>query len=881
MQKSIFKSHLALRLVFYIFLFSSVVTLTSTGIQLFFEYKRDIDHINSTVDQIKQTHVSTLISSLWVYDLTMLEIELQGIKELPDVGHVSIEKNNNSIISVGKNIDEHFLNFDFPLKYTHRGQELTLGTLKVDVSLLGVYKRLKDRVIIILVTQAFKTFLVSSFTFFLFFFLVGKHLKTMADFAKAFSLKNLQTPLLLERPKDGNLEKDELSLVESAINEMRVNLIQEIDSVRASQEALAKNEQRFRSLVDNIPGVVYRCELIFPWKMTYISELVKDITGHHADDFLTDTIIFGHLVHPDDCLQIERVINEMIESRQPYEIEYRILHQNGTIRWVHENGRAIYNEDQKALWLDGVIFDITTKKQAEKKLAEKEILLQTIIENASDAIFFKNVDGRYVLANTATLNAIGKSENEVIGKTDYDLFPEESAKIIKQVDSVVMNSNKPVLAEERLQTSYGDTYWHANKSPLRDKEGNLLGVVGISRNITDIKNAQSEKQELKKRLMQAQKMEAVGTLAGGIAHDFNNILGVIIGYTEMAKEDVPKGSKIFDDLQQVLEAAIRAKDLVIQILAFSRQHEVKPIPLQLQTLVKETLKMLRASIPTTISIEDGIESNCGIVLADPTQASQILMNLCTNASQAMENKGGILKIDLKPVIKKKDDITFPIKLKPGSYVELAVTDTGLGINPEVIEKIFDPYFTTKEVGKGTGMGLAITHGIISEYGGDISVESKIGEGTTFRVYFPSISKDELPNFQTKEEIPHGKERILFVDDEELLTTMGKVILERLGYHVTTRQSSIDALTTFQNDPNAFDLIITDQTMPGMTGSDLSRRMLQLRPNLPIILCTGYSNVIDEQTAKSLGIREYAMKPLRKSAIGKLIRKVLDEPQVKT
>lgn len=870
-----FKSRLAIRLVFFILLFSSVITLLSTGAQLFFEYKRDLGQINSTVDQIRQAHLSTIIKSLWVYDLTMLETELQGIKELPDIGYVGIYKDNKVIISAGQPLRDHYRRHSFSLPYTHKGQELALGTLQVDVSLLGLYQRLRERVIIILVTQAFKTFLVSSFTFFLFYFLVGRHLNTMAEFARSFSFKNLKKPLQLARHKAGSQERDELSLVEAAINEMRVNLIQEIDFVRSSQKALAKSEQRFRSLVDNIPGVVYRRDLKFPWKVFYISEMVEGFTGYPVEDFLSGQLLFGNLLHPTDAAEVETRIQEMLEKGQPYEIDYRLTHKDGTVRWLFEKGRAVYDEAGNPLWVDGVILDITEKKETERQLDKKELLLQSIIENTSDAVFFKDAAGRYVLANTATLKAIGKAEHEVIGKNDFELFPAASAKTISKIDSAAMAADGPLLAEEKLRTSSGDTYWQANKSALRDPAGNLLGLVGISRNITEIKRNQLEREELKKRLIQAQKMEAVGTLAGGIAHDFNNILAVIIGYAELARDDVPPASKAVSDLDKVLEAGNRARNLVKQILAFSRQAEAKPIPLQLQSLIKETLKMLRASIPTTITMREDLDSSCGVVLADPTQVNQILMNLCTNASQAMEEHGGLLTVSLKKIYKNKDDRQLPVKLKEGPYVELAVSDTGTGIGPDVIDKIFNPYFTTKEVGKGTGMGLAIIHGIIREHGGEIAVESELGRGTTFRVYFPSVSRAQLPVLEKPAAIPQGSERILFIDDEELLAEMGKNMLERLGYQVTVRQSSIDALSTFQNDPNSFDLVITDQTMPGMTGSDLARRILQIRPGMPIILCTGYSNLIDAESAKAMGIREFAMKPLSKGAIGKLIRKILD------
>jgi two-component system cell cycle sensor histidine kinase/response regulator CckA len=370
-------------------------------------------------------------------------------------------------------------------------------------------------------------------------------------------------------------------------------------------------------------------------------------------------------------------------------------------------------------------------------------------------------------------------------------------------------------------------------------------------------------------------MEAIGTLAGGIAHDFNNILSVILGYTSMAKDDAPQDSKLAGDLQNVLKAGYRAKDLVKQILTFSRQTEIERIPIRVQSLIKETLKMLRSSMPAIIKIQENIDQKCGVILADPTQIHQILVNLCTNANYAMEESGGILKIELKNISIDRGQRQSALHIEPGEYVELVVSDTGSGIGPDVIDRVFEPYFTTKGPGKGTGMGLAIIHGIVKECGGAVTVESELGKGSVFHVYFPLIEHEELPPLEDTEDIPLGKERILFIDDEELLLKMGQNMLERLGYSVTVRRSSLDALSTFQNCPEDFDLIITDQTMPDMTGTDLARRMMQIRPDMPIILCTGHSNLIDEATAKSLGIREFVLKPLTQKAIATLIRKALE------
>jgi PAS domain S-box-containing protein len=525
--------------------------------------------------------------------------------------------------------------------------------------------------------------------------------------------------------------------------------------------------------------------------------------------------------------------------------------------------------------IQGIIdaFNRLTSSLQERDSALREA--NTII-NRSPAVAFlwKNQETwpvEFVSENVVKL--VGYSRQELIdGMVSYvDLiFPDDRPKVAAEVASATKEGGLATFAHKpyRIRAKNGVVKWVKEQSYIRrDLQGGISHFEGIVLDIT-------EEVELEERLQQAQKMEAVGTLAGGIAHDFNNILMVILGYSEMARDEAPVGSNIAWELEEVITAGNRAAELVKQILAFSRQAKVERISLQLQSLIKEALKLLRSSIPTTIEIKEEIDSRCGPVLVDPTQVHQILMNLCTNANHAMEKKGGVLTVALKPVVIDRENCAPVGDLKSGEYTVLMVSDTGTGIAPEVMPKIFNPYFTTKMVGKGTGMGLAITHGIVADYGGAIIVDSTAGKGTTFQVYLPVADQQEEPAAEDAGLLPMGCERILFVDDEKLLVQMGKEMLSRLGYKVTTRDNSLEALATFQNSPADFDLVITDQTMPNMTGLDLARRMLQIRPDMPIILCTGYSNLVDANKAKSLGIKEFALKPLTKGMVAKLIRKAL-------
>ena len=384
-----------------------------------------------------------------------------------------------------------------------------------------------------------------------------------------------------------------------------------------------------------------------------------------------------------------------------------------------------------------------------------------------------------------------------------------------------------------------------------------------------------EKATLQEQLSQAQKMEAIGTLAGGIAHDFNNILTAILGYAEMSREYIPESNPAHAMLPKVVEASLRARDLVKQILDFSRKSAMTRIPLQIHLLVKETLKLLRASIPATIEIKQAIHADCGYILADPTQIHQILMNLCTNAAQAMED-GGVLQVTLDSVTLTADDLVNDPGLLPGPYVRLAVSDTGTGIDPVTLGRIFEPYFTTKGIGKGSGMGLAVVHGAVKRHEGMIRVESVLRQGSTFSVFFPKINGGVEQEAKAKDESLSlmGNERLLLVDDELTIVSLLQQVFAGLGYQVVAETDSLAALERFRSQPEAFDLVITDQTMPKMTGEQLAMALLAIRPNLPIVLCTGFSAKIDDRRAAELGIKAFTMKPFSSHEIAGVVRKLL-------
>ena len=514
----------------------------------------------------------------------------------------------------------------------------------------------------------------------------------------------------------------------------------------------------------------------------------------------------------------------------------------------------------------GVAFEnITEQKRVEEKLH----LFRDLIDQSNDAVYIVEPEtGRFLDVNEQTSRSFGYSRDEILSMHVQDIdtsMPDRTA-WKKHVSEV----RKPsfMILTSKIRRKDGSTF-PAETNAKIIKHGDREYILAMTRDLTERKTFEAQ-------LRQAQKMEAIGTLAGGIAHDFNNILGAILGYTSMALEELEPDSTAAYDIRNVEKAGKRAKDLVKQIVAISRRSDQELKPLRVQLVIKEALKFLRSSIPTTIAIKKNINPDCAPVLADPTQIHQIIMNLCTNAYHAMMDTGGVLGISLQPVELTSEDLGNIIHLSPGSYLQLEVSDTGHGMNKDVRERIFEPYFTTKGPGVGTGLGLAIVHGMVMNFGGDLTVYSEPGKGSTFQIYLPVVK--EWEEFVLQEDttpLPTGNERILLVDDDEDLTRMTRTIIEQLGYTVTALTSSVETLEMFRQEPDYFDLLISDLTMPNLTGTELAEQILAIRPEMPIVLCSGYSELINAEQAKNLGIRDFIMKPVIKRDFAKLIRKVLD------
>jgi signal transduction histidine kinase/ActR/RegA family two-component response regulator len=488
-----------------------------------------------------------------------------------------------------------------------------------------------------------------------------------------------------------------------------------------------------------------------------------------------------------------------------------------------------------------------------------------MIEAMDDPAYICSKNFRVEYMNAAMLKRIGK---DATGELCYKAIHNLDKKCSWCIHETVM---KGVSIKTEVISPRDNKIYNISNSPILHIYG-AISKLTIFRDITETKN-------MEKRLEQAQRMESIGNLAGGIAHDFNNLLFPIMGISEMLLEDLAPDSQEYENVQVILEAGKRGSGLVKQILAFSRQAEHKMIPVRVQYVLNEALKLSRSTIPINIEITQEVQNDCGLVMADPIQLHQIAMNLITNAYHAVGQTYGRIAVKLKTVEICSDDGESST-LETGHYVMLSVSDDGCGIEPAVMDKIFDPYFTTKEKTKGTGLGLSVVYGIVKQHKGDIKVYSEIGNGSMFKVFLPLMKESVDSSFvDQRQTIKMGTERILIVDDEASIVRVEKQMLERLGYAVTDRISSIEALKTFRANPTDFDLVITDMTMPNMTGDQLAKELIAIRSDIPVIICTGFSESINREKAESAGIKGLLMKPVVKSEMAEMVRKSLNEEEI--
>ena len=631
------------------------------------------------------------------------------------------------------------------------------------------------------------------------------------------------------------------------------------------------SEDKFRDLIESSSQgiLIHRDDHIL-----FVNQAYADIFGYASLDELYDLDSVLSLVAPQDreCLLAYR--DDFLAGREiPAHYEYQGMRQDGSLVWLDLMVRRVTWDGQPVT--QSIVVEITERKRAEEALRQSEEQYRTLVEGSLQGISITLGDKR-LFANTALARILGYDDpNALIGQPIRNqVARHEWARL--RANAQARRHGEPVPSRYEYQGVRADgahIWLETMISPIiwEGQPARLATLVDI----TERKHAEDERHRLEAQLRQMQKMDAIGALAGGIAHEFNNMLTAILGYAQLASAKAPADSPVSQYLHGVETAGNRARDLVQQLLAFSHPSDRKREAVSLAEVIQEALKLLRASLPATVEIRQRMAPETGMVFADATQLHQVLMNLCANAEHAMRETGGVLEVSTDPIEVNDAHAAFHSELQPGAYVRVRVRDTGAGIPARILDRIFDPFFTTKAAGEGTGMGLAIVHGIVTKHGGVIHAESAPDAGTTFSIYLPRLP-DAAPGAATASAsvMPQGQGRILFVDDEELLASLAEGLLVYLGYDVTAHTNSLEALEAFRAAPESFDIVITDQTMPTMTGATLVEELRRIRPDIPIILCTGFSHLMNEEKAAALGVDAFVMKPGVTQELAVVIQQVL-------
>jgi PAS domain S-box-containing protein len=655
------------------------------------------------------------------------------------------------------------------------------------------------------------------------------------------------------------------------------------DTRMQAEEALKESQRQLANIVDLLPDATFVIDS--EGKVIAWNRAIEEMMGVKAADILGKGDFEYSLAFYNQRRPI--LVDLVLKPNEEYETRYESLQRKGGVlsgqiyvlscaggkRYLFGAASALYDSRGNAIGAIESIRDVTEQKMMQEAVARAEEKYRDIFENSVAGIYQVGFDGNFLRVNAALAQILGYESPEQVLAEAGDVKrlyvrPERRYDLLRIIgeQGLVRGFEFELFKRDK------STAWvSVNVRAVRGEDGKVAYLEGTALDITDSKLIRAQ-------LDQAKRMEAIGTLAGGIAHDFNNILTPIMGYSELSLNTIPENGQLHHNLKQILLSAGRAKELVKQILTFSRKTERQTKPVQVGSIITEALKLLRSSLPSTIYIDQEIDANAAesMTMADPTQIHQVIVNLCTNAAYAMRSAGGSLTISLVNVEIGPNDADSPKELQPGPYLKLSVTDTGHGMDEEVKSRIFDPYFTTKGPDEGTGLGLAVVYGIVKNLSAAIEVSSKLGEGTTFHIYLPRTAAVQKADTDAPGPLPQGSGLILLVDDERQIVDMLAQMLQLLGYAVVAKYSSPDALAAFRNRPESFDLIITDMTMPQMTGIDLAREILAIRTDIPIILCTGFSAELEERGTELPGIKGILMKPVSMRDLAATVSRVMVE-----
>ncbi|WP_126456916.1 PAS domain-containing protein [Sulfuriflexus mobilis] len=856
-------SRLARRLVIYVVLASTLITVFTSAFQLYEIYKVDVSGIESRLNEIRDSYVDNIASRLWVADQEELEQTLQGILRLPDIEHIRVYEDAELIIDKGTLPNTNTIKREYPLTYTFQNQPQLIGLIQITASLESVYQHLIDQATTIIISNAIKTFLISGFMLFLFFQLVARHLRKMAEYAETISIKNLDRRLVLDRRENDSSHQDEFDLLVDAFHTMQFNLDESITQ-------LSKNELNLSQTLNSIGDGVIATDI--KGQVTRMNRVAEKLTGWKLADARGKPLseIFS-IVNAQTREPAENPVERVIATGEMVGLASHtvLIARGGTEYQIADSAAPIYAEQQHIIGAILVFRDVTEEYALQETIRSNEQRLQAIINNSPAVIYVKDVEGRYMMINRQFETLFNISSEEICGKTTHDVFPRTIADEMASNDQDVLHSRLALHSEERAPQEDGMHIYSSSKFCLFDQEGEPYAVCGISTDITE-----SRKQA--ELLRRSQKMDAIGKLTGGVAHDFNNILNVIIGYAEILRRNLDKDSPNLHFTEEIKAAGERGAALTRKLLSFSGQSGTEESKVNINRVLQDDANMLKKTLTARVHVTMKLDDELWPVMVDKGELEDAILNMSINAMHAMPGGGKLSYVTQNESLAalEADAVGLPC---PGDYVRLSIIDSGIGVDEKTQSKIFDPFFTTK--GKqGTGLGLSQVYGFMERCGGIITVHSDVGRGTEFSLYFPrdhsGAIADEGPSGEGDDpEEFRGTEIVLLVDDEKALLELGQNILRQQGYKVYCAEGADSALWILSR--NRVDVMVSDVIMPGMDGYELARQVKQMYPQVKIQLASGYTSDLNNREKDNPYSKTLLDKPYSVKTLLRRVRNLLD------